>query len=87
MDKKQLGDQPIEQKYADQMRAIAQTLDEVFNGDKKGREREVGFCLMVFPLNKFVGRANYVSNADRDGVIELLKAQLKKFEENKNVTQ
>ena len=46
---------------------------------KKGMGRW-GFCLMVFPLEDFDGRCNYISNANRDDVVTLLKEQLARFE-------
>jgi hypothetical protein len=75
-----LGDAPIEDRYRDQMRALAQGLEQVLNGDAKGDDRHTGFCLMVFPLKGFDGRANYISNAERADIVILLKAQLRRFE-------
>lgn len=78
---KQLGDQPIEDRYRQQMRAIAQTLDEFLNPGLKGDERQTGFVLMVFPFGAQDGRANYISNgADRKDVVTLMKEQIRKFE-------
>lgn len=74
-----LGDAPIEPKYRKQMAALAETIDEFFNGPKK-EARKTGFILMVFPLNDHGGRTNYISNADRRDVVTLLKEQLARFE-------
>ena len=41
-----LGDAPIEPDYIDKMNALAHTLDELFNGDLKGHDRKVGFCVI-----------------------------------------
>lgn len=75
-----LGDAPIEPHLQEQMNAIAHGLDEILNGDLKGKARKVGFCLMVFPFAGFDGRANYISNATRADVILLLKEQLARFQ-------
>lgn len=83
----QLGDQPIEPRYVEQMRAIAKTLDEFLNADAKGTDRKTGFVLMVFPMNGADGRANYISNgADRKDVVTLMKEQIKRFEGQPELT-
>ncbi len=76
-----LGDAPIEPKYKDQMIAIAQSLDEVFNGGLKYPEKQTGFVLLIFPFYGHEGRCNYISNgADRRDIIVLMKEQIKRFE-------
>ena len=45
-----LGDAPIEAEYTAKMTAVAQTLDELFNGQVGGEGRETGFVLMVFKV-------------------------------------
>jgi hypothetical protein len=76
-----LGDAPIEPKYIEQMNAIAGALDEMFNGDKKGKDRKVGFVLLVFEFGEKEGRCNYISNgADRRDIVTLMKEQIKRFE-------
>jgi hypothetical protein len=75
-----LGDAPIEDKYRRKMNALARTLDEWFNGNARGKDRKVGFCLMVYEFGDGPGRANYISNADRSDVVTLLKEQLARFE-------
>ena len=78
----QLGDAPIEPAYEAKMNTIAQTLDELFNGDTHGADRSTGFILLVFPYNSQDGRCNYISNgADRNDVIKLLEEQTKRFKE------
>ena len=69
-----LGDQPIENKYRDDMRALVGQLDKVFNGDSVGQERTTGFVLMIFPFNtEGGGRCNYVSNgANREDIVVLM---------------
>jgi hypothetical protein len=75
-----LGDAPIEPEYVEKMNALAHVLDEFFNGTLKGHARKVGFCVMVFNFGDGPGRANYISNANRDDVVTLLKEQIKRFE-------
>jgi hypothetical protein len=53
-----LGAAPIEPEYIDQMKAVAQGLDEIFNGETKGPPRKLGFVLMVFPFGAEDGRCN-----------------------------
>jgi hypothetical protein len=76
-----LGDAPLEPAYHAKMVAIAQTLDEFFNGELKGPKRETGFVLLVFPFGGADGRCNYISNgAARDDIVTLMKEQIKRFE-------
>jgi hypothetical protein len=75
-----LGDAPIDQQYRDKMRRLAQALDSILNDGATGDDRKTGFCLMVFPFADFDGRANYISNANRDDIIILLKEQLARFQ-------
>jgi hypothetical protein len=77
----QLGDAPIEDQYRAQMNAVAQTLDEFFNGRAKGRARKTGFVLLVFPYSDHGGRANFISNgADRKDLVLLMKEMIARFE-------
>jgi hypothetical protein len=76
-----LGDAPIEDRYHRKMNALAKTLDEWFNGNAKGKDRKVGFCLMLWEFGDQPGRCNYISNAtNRAEVVTLLKEQLARFE-------
>jgi hypothetical protein len=77
-----LGDAPIQEAYREKMVAIAQVLDEGFNGKLKGDDRPVGFVLMVFPYGDVEsGRTNYISNgADRKDVVTLMKEMIARFE-------
>jgi hypothetical protein len=75
-----LGDAPIEQQYREQMQQLARVLDNVLNGGAKGDDRKTGFCLMIFPFADFDGRANYISNANREDIVILLKEQLARFQ-------
>jgi len=76
-----LGDAPIEPEFYRLMNTIAGVLDEAFNGDKRGNERETGFVLLVFPFGDKEGRCNYISNgADRKDIVTMFKEQIKRFE-------
>lgn len=79
-----LGDEPIQIEYRDKMNAIAQVLDEVLNGDAKGKDKKIGFVLMLFPYDGPAdgdGRCNYISNgAGRKDVVILMKEMIARFE-------
>jgi hypothetical protein len=76
-----LGDAPIEPQYIEQMKAVANGIDKIFNGDKTGSDRPTGFVLMVFPFGDHSGRCNYISNgADRKDVVTLMKEMIARFE-------
>ena len=76
-----LGDQAIQPEYKEQMVAIATALDEVFNGEAKGKDKKVGFVMLVFPFGNTDGRCNYISNgADRKDIVVMMKEQIKRFE-------
>jgi hypothetical protein len=77
---KRVGDAPIEPQYIEHMKAVADGIDKIFNGDTRGKDRKTGFVLLVFPFHDHEGRCNYISNADRDDVVILLKEQLARFE-------
>lgn len=79
-DANSLGDGPVEQEYIEKMRTVARGIDHHFNGTLLGK-RSIGFILMVFPFDKPEGRCNYMSNAQRAEVLQLLKEQVKRFEE------
>lgn len=74
----QIGDGPVQKQYREQMNNLAAGIDEILNKDV--RPRKVGFILMVFPFGTTTGRCNYVSNADREDVLRLLKEQVARFE-------
>ena len=76
-----LGDGPIEAEYVEKMQAVAQALDELFNGPVKGPARQTGFVLLVFPFGGKDGRCNYISNgADRRDIVTMMKEQIARFE-------
>ena len=76
-----LGDAPIEEKHRQKMLHIAEFLDGFLNGPAKGKDRDIGFVLLVFPFEGRDGRANYISNgADRRDIVALMKEQIARFE-------
>lgn len=80
-----LGDAPIEAKYREQMNSMAQYLDRCFNGPELSG-KNTGFVLMTFEFGGDKGRCNYISNANREDVVVLLKEQLARFEGSPDVT-
>ena len=79
--KDRLGDAPVDEEYHAKMIAVCQAIDDFFNGEMKGRDREIGFVLMVFPFGEGKGRCNYMSNgADRASIVTLMKEMIARFE-------
>ena len=82
MKQPELGSAPIEEKFRANMQVLARVIDDLFNGEKRGADREVGFVLLVFPYGESEGRCNYISNgADRRDMIKLLREQANRFDE------
>lgn len=84
--KPEIGDGPVEDAHRLAMISIARGLDEAFNGDLRGEDREVGFVLLVFPFGEQEegARCNYISNgAARDDIVKLFKEQIIHFESQK----
>lgn len=76
-----LGDAPIDPEYHATMTTIAKVLDEAFNGTDRGKARQTGFVLLVFPFGEKEGRCNYISNgADRRDVMTLMREQIARFQ-------
>jgi hypothetical protein len=79
--KERLGDRPIEPEYYENMNVVAGALDEIFNGKAKGKNRKVGFVLMVFPFGETEGRCNFISNgADRKEIVAMFREMIARFE-------
>jgi hypothetical protein len=80
----QLGDAPIQKQYHQQMVAIASALDDVLNDGARGKDRQTGFVLMVYPFGNLANgdaRCNYISNgADRRDVVTMMKEMIARFE-------
>jgi hypothetical protein len=80
-------EQPLEEEYREKMNLIAHALDEYFNGESKGADRETGFVLLVFKFGDVTSRLNYISNgADRNDIIKLFKELIPKFQGSKGHT-
>lgn len=62
------------------MNELAGGLDSIFNGVKKGADRDVGFMLLVFPFGESAGRINYISNSDRESMLVAMKEFIAKHE-------
>jgi len=74
-------DDTVDEAYREKMIAVVKTLDELWNGDRRGKDRKVGFTLLVYPFNDHGGRANYMSNgADRRDIVVLFKELIARFE-------
>lgn len=79
--KHELGDKPIQQEFHAQMEALAKGIDEIFNGELKGDNRQTGFVLLVFPFGDTDGRCNFISNgANRDDIVCLFKEMIARFQ-------
>jgi len=76
---KQLGDAPIDPELHKLMNALAHGIDELLNG-KPPTTKTNGFILMIFPFEDHEGRCNYISNAQREDVVTMLKEQVARFE-------
>jgi len=69
------------------MNRLAAALDEILNPGKKGKDKKVGFVLLLFEYGSHEGRANYISNgADRGDIVTLFKEQIKRFEGQPDMT-
>lgn len=74
-----IGDEPIEARHREVMTAVAHYIDSSINPPG---QKQNGFVLLVFPFRDSDGRCNYMSNADRDDVVRLLREQLARFEDD-----
>jgi hypothetical protein len=69
------ADQPIEERHRGKMRILAEALDLIFNEDGT---KETAFCLLVAPFGEDPdGRVNYISNAQRKDMLDMMRAYLK----------
>lgn len=76
-----LGDAPIEPEFHAQMNAIAESLDEVFNGQLRHPHKTTGFVLLTFKYGSRDGRCNFISNgADRQDIVVLFREMIARFE-------
>ena len=74
--------QPIQPEYHAQMQALAEAIDQIFNGNLKHPQKGAGFVLLVFPFGDAKdGRANYISNgASRKDIAVLFREMAARFE-------
>jgi pimeloyl-CoA synthetase len=71
--------QKIEPEHRATMNAIASVLDDHFNGDV--RPKKIGFVLLMAEFGKMEGgRVNFISNANRNDTIAMLKEWLARAE-------
>lgn len=69
------------------MRHIIEALDEIFNGDQRHPDKNVGFVLLTFPYGATDGQANYASNgARRDDIIQFLRMTADRLEKKEDNT-
>lgn len=61
---------------------LAKSLDIVLNGNLLGKERKIGFALLVFPFGETPkgNRINYIGNGERDDIKVALKELLARWE-------
>ena len=64
------------------MNAVSENLDKVFNGSKRGKDRTVGFTLLVYPFGATdQARCNYIANgANRQDIAVLFREMAARFE-------
>ena len=73
-------DEKIVAQHRRTMNVLASSLDEIFNGDKTGKDRETCFVLLISPFGTGDGRVNYISNGDRKDIVLMLKEITARFE-------
>jgi hypothetical protein len=75
---------PIEETYRDKMNALANVLDELFNGPETDAPKETGFVLFVFPFEDAErpdrNRLNYISNANRADMATMFREMIARWE-------
>jgi hypothetical protein len=77
----QYGDAPVEPEYMMKMKAIITTVDEFVNDNKRGKDREIGIVVLMFPFGDGPGRCNFMSNGvAREDVVALMKEMIARFE-------
>jgi hypothetical protein len=79
--------EPITPEFKQMMNDLASDLDHMFNRGLKGKDKKNAFVLLLAPFNGPPGqRANYISNADRETVVILMKEVIARFEGQPDVT-
>jgi hypothetical protein len=75
-----IGDGPIQADLHGLMNGLAAGIDTIFNGEDRTQESKIGWVLMSFPFAGHDGRCNYISNANREDIVVLMKHQVARFE-------
>jgi len=67
--------EPVEPEFKHKMIALSKVINEICNGEKKGDDREIGFCLLMFKFGEGCdsGRMNYISNSNREDMIKAME--------------
>lgn len=72
---------PVAERYRKKMNQLARRLDREFNGPAKGKDRKIGFILLMAEFGKIEdGRVNYISNGEREDMIAMLREYLARIE-------
>jgi hypothetical protein len=73
--------QPIQPELRALMNDLAAGIDKILNGEAKGDQKRVGFCLLTFNFGQISGgRVNYISNAERADMIAAAREWLARAE-------
>lgn len=73
-------ERPIAEGTRDIMNGLAQGIDDVLNPGLEKGDRKWGFALFVFPFGaRDTDRFNYISNANRYEMAELMQEQIDKI--------
>lgn len=73
----QIGTDKLEDQHVMFMNFVGNFIDQAYNTED---DPKVGFILILFPFVGREGKCNYISNAKREDVVQLLKDQLARFE-------
>jgi len=75
---------PIEDELREKMNTLAKSIDRLVNGDRKGEDREVGFCLLMFRFGEpdDSSRMNYISNGQRKNMITAMEEFINREKRN-----
>lgn len=76
-------DNPISDEYREFMNQLARMVDVALNGDVHWQDRKLAFMLLVSPFGDKEGNVNYISNANRDDALLLMKNYIARQEETK----
>ena len=83
----QYGDGPIAPEYREKMIAVIKTVDEFVNDNKRGKDREIGIVVLMFPFGDGPGRCNFMSNGvARQDLVALMKEMIARFETDASTT-